>query len=119
MNASEPLLKHREPIRDIKTGGRQNFQDKFRGLPKLLPKRCPVCRWHDSNSGFSTELWEPVVLMLREPLKWKPHKSQSTEARHWDGVVRSSAEVTVMVMERRDYLRRSSQYPTEKLGRRY
>ena len=47
------------------------------------------------------ELREPVVLMQREPFKWRTHKNLSTDARHWDGVARISDEVTVMVMERR------------------
>jgi len=50
------------------------------------------------------ELREPVVLMQREPFKWRPHKNLSTDARHWDGVARSSVEVAVMVMERRGYV---------------
>ena len=47
------------------------------------------------------ELREPVVSMRREPFKWRPHKNLSTDARHWDGVARSSDEVAVMAMERR------------------
>ena len=39
--------------------------------------------------------------MLREKLKWRPHKSESTEAGHRDGATRSSVEVSVMEMERR------------------
>jgi len=41
--------------------------------------------------------------MLREKLKWKPHKSESTDAEHRGGIIRSSVEVPVMGMERRDY----------------
>jgi len=39
--------------------------------------------------------------MLREKLKWRPHKSESTEAGHRDGATRSSVEVSVIEMERR------------------
>ena len=39
--------------------------------------------------------------MLREKLKWRPHKSESTEAGHRDGATRSSVEVSVMEVERR------------------
>ena len=39
--------------------------------------------------------------MLREKLKWRPHKSESTDAGHRGGATRSSAEVSVMEMERR------------------
>ena len=37
--------------------------------------------------------------MPREPFKWRPHKNLSTDARHWDGVARTSDEVAVMAME--------------------
>ena len=52
-------------------------------------------------TGFFMELREPVMLMLREPFKWRPHESQSTDAAYWDGVVRISVEVAVMAVERR------------------
>jgi len=39
--------------------------------------------------------------MIREKFKWRPHKNESTEARHGGGTTRSSAEVSVMGMERR------------------
>ena len=45
--------------------------------------------------------WEPVAPMSREPLKWIPHKSQSTDAGHRGGVTRSSVEGPVMGLERR------------------
>lgn len=42
--------------------------------------------------------------MLREKFKWKPHKNESIDAEHRDGVVRSSAETSVMEAERRDHI---------------
>ena len=39
--------------------------------------------------------------MSREKRKWKPHKSESTEAGHRGGVTRSSEEGPVMGLERR------------------
>jgi hypothetical protein len=39
--------------------------------------------------------------MIRKKLKWRSHKSESTDARHRDGATRSSDEVSVMGMERR------------------
>jgi len=39
--------------------------------------------------------------MLREPFKWKPHEDLSTEAEHSGGVMRSSVEGAVMVLEQR------------------
>jgi hypothetical protein len=46
--------------------------------------------------------------MLREKLKWRPHKSESTDAEHRGGPIRSSDEVSVMEMERRDWIVRLS-----------
>jgi len=45
--------------------------------------------------------WEPVVLILREKLKWKNHKSKSTDAGHRGGTTRSSEETSVMEVEQR------------------
>ena len=39
--------------------------------------------------------------MRREKLKWKAHKSQSTDAWRRDGLERSSEEASVMEVERR------------------
>ena len=47
-----------------------------------------------NRHGYGT--WEPVVLMPREKLKRRPRESQSTNARHRDGVMRSSVERVVM-----------------------
>jgi hypothetical protein len=42
--------------------------------------------------------------MIREKHKWRHHKCESTEARHRDGVIRSSDEGSVMGLERRGYI---------------
>ncbi len=42
--------------------------------------------------------------MIKEKSKWRPHKDESTEAEYRDGIVRSSEEVSVMGMKRRDYV---------------
>ena len=47
--------------------------------------------------------WEPVVLMTREKLKWRPHESESTDAGHGGGSSRISFEGPVMGMERRGW----------------
>ena len=39
--------------------------------------------------------------MLREKLKWRPHKSESTNAEHGGGTTRISDEISVMEVERR------------------
>ena len=41
------------------------------------------------------------ILMLREPFKRRPRENQSTNAKYRGGVMRSSVEGTVMVLERR------------------
>lgn len=51
------------------------------------------------------EMREPVVRMLRENLKWKPHKRVSTDAAHWGGAARSSEEASVMEVEQRGGVR--------------
>ncbi len=58
-------------------------------------------------TGFFMELREPVMLMLREPLKWRPHESQSTDAAYWGGVARISVEAAVMAVERRGGVKRA------------
>jgi len=40
--------------------------------------------------------------MLRKKLKWKPHKSESTDAGHRGGAIRSSNELSVMERKPRD-----------------
>jgi len=42
--------------------------------------------------------------MLRETFKWKTHENQSTDAKHRGGLVCSSAEASVMGVERRDQI---------------
>jgi len=42
--------------------------------------------------------------MIREKLKWRTHKGESTDAEHRDGPTGSSVEVSVMEMERRGWI---------------
>jgi hypothetical protein len=42
--------------------------------------------------------------MIREKLKWKTHKSQSTDAENGDGITCSSDETSVTEGERRGYI---------------
>ena len=70
----------------------------------------------DLDSGFSMELREPVVLMLREIFKWGDHKSKSTDAEHWGGATRSSVESPVMGVERRGRVRSPDRHPTVSAG---
>lgn len=43
-------------------------------------------------------------MVSRERSKWKPHKDLSTKIWHRDGIPRSSAEGSVMELERRGYI---------------
>jgi len=45
--------------------------------------------------------WEPVVPMLREKSKWRPHEGESTDAEHRGGSSRISVEGPVIGLERR------------------
>ena len=47
---------------------------------------------------------EPVVQMLREKFKWRTHENESTDAEHRGGPTCSSAEVSIMEMERRGWI---------------
>jgi len=51
-----------------------------------------VYRGRDSDSGFSTELREPVVPMAREKYKWPKPQDEMPDAEHWDGPTRTSDE---------------------------
>ena len=42
--------------------------------------------------------------MIREKLKWRLHKSQSTDAENRDGITSSSGEASVTGVERRGYI---------------
>jgi hypothetical protein len=42
--------------------------------------------------------------MLREKSKWRSYKDESIDAKHRGGVIRSSVEAIVMIVERRDYI---------------
>jgi len=60
--------------------------------------------------------WEPVVPMLREKLKWRPHEGESTDAEHRGGAARSSDEAAVMGVERRGCIDRSYDLINQYLG---
>ncbi len=65
----------------------------------LLPARHPAFRRRESGIRLIHGTWEPVVSMLREKSKWRPHKDQSTNARHGGGTTRTSEEGCVMRLE--------------------
>jgi hypothetical protein len=65
---------------------------------------CPDGVRHEGGVNSAQALvWNvgTCVAMSRETLKWRPHKSQRTEAQRRGGVVCSSVEGSVMELERR------------------
>ena len=99
-NASEPPMKCRKRMNDVKTGEEslprdQRWRDPLTASVASGIKVARVRSWLEHGT------WEPVASMPREKLKWKPHESLSTDARHRGGWACSSVEVPVMGMERR------------------
>ena len=102
-SVSEPLKRCRNYIDDVKTEVLSWSQDKHRG--NLLT----VCVTSGIKvAGIRSRLlcgtWEAVVPMIREKLKWRPHKSESTDAGHSGGPTRSSDKGSVMELERRGWI---------------
>jgi hypothetical protein len=102
-SVSEPLMKCRKHITGIKSGDSALPREQYRG--RLLTA-CAVPGMKVARAHFRLMYgtWEPVVSMLRETLKWRPHKSQSTNVRHRGGLARSSVEAAVMEVERRGWV---------------
>ena len=99
-SASEPLMKCRKHKTGIKSGESPLPRDQYRGS---LLTACTVSGMKVARAHFRLwyGTWEPVVSMLREKLKWKPHESLSTDVRHRGGLARSSVEAVVMAVKRR------------------
>ena len=99
-NASEPPMKCRKRMDDVKTGVKSLLRDQRWGDP-LTASVTSGIKVARVRSWLEHGTWEPVASMLREKLKWKPHEGLSTDAGHRGGLARSSDEVPVMGMERR------------------
>ena len=99
-NASEPPTKCRKRMDDVKTGVKSLLRDQRWGDP-LTANVASGIKVARVRSWLERGTWEPVASMPREELKWKPHESQSTDAKHRGGWACSSDEVPVMGMERR------------------
>ena len=59
----------------------------------LRAERHPALRWPESVGRRLSGTWEPSAPMQTEKLKWKNHKSESTDAEPRGGTTRSSEEV--------------------------
>ena len=99
-NASEPPMKCRKRMDDVKTGVKSLLRDQRWGDP-LTASVASGIKVARVRSWLERGTWEPVASMPREEPKWKTHEGQSTDARHRGGWACSSVEVPVMGMERR------------------
>lgn len=91
-------MNHRRSVdncNDVKTEVSTTPRDQSNGDLKvgLMASGIEMAR-SSCRHGYGT--WEPVVSMLREKLKRRTRESQSTNARHRGGVMRSSVERVVM-----------------------
>lgn len=99
-NVSEPPMKCRKRMNDVKTGEESLPRDQ-RWRDPLTASVASGIKVARARSWLGQGTWEPVASMLREKLKWKTHESQSTDAGHRGGATRSSDEGPVMGLERR------------------
>jgi len=85
-------MKCRKRRDDVKTA-----ESRCRGISSgetcLRTGRHPALRWPESVGRRLGGTWEPAASMLTEKLKWKNHKSESTDAEPRGGTTRSSGEV--------------------------
>jgi hypothetical protein len=99
-NESEPLMKCRENISDVKTGEMKLPQDQRRRCLFTADVTSGI-EAASARSGLKHGTSEPVVPMQREKSKRSTRKDQSTDAGHRGGTTRSSDEGRVMRSERR------------------
>jgi len=99
-SASEPLMNCRKRNEDVETKGKSLPWDKSE-------RHLFTAQAASGGQGGVTSVQASVrnvgtcIAMLREQLKWQPHKRQSTKARCRGGAVCSSDEGAVMALERR------------------
>jgi len=103
MNASEPLMNCRK-----RRNGDQKRKESLAAISSedtcLLSERSPALRWHDFHTGLYKELGNQFLDAKGATQVGDPHKSLSTDAENWDGVVSSSDESSVMEWERRGHI---------------
>ena len=115
-NASEPPMKCRKRMDDVKTGVKSLLRDQRWGDP-LTASVASGIKVARVRSWLEHGTWEPVASMPREEPKWKPHEGQSTDAGHRGGWARSSVEVPVMGMERRGPITQFRRGVNQAIGR--
>ena len=67
----------------------------------MLPERHPACRRREARSGFRMERENLFSDAKRQAASGSNRKGESIDAEHRDGAARSSAEGSVMGLERR------------------
>jgi len=101
VNASEPLKRRRKDYLMSEPMSNSSIGIGMEGTC-LLSMRHPTYRRHELNTGFSSEQ-ENLSLRCEGKTSSSGHcKGESTDARHGGGTLRSSDEVPVMGMERRE-----------------
>lgn len=102
-NESKPLMTCRKHKDEVKTGFGQLIRDEFerRLLTVRMASGIEVARM---RSRLLCGTWESVIPMPRKRCKRKSREHLSTNAGYRGGATRSSAEATVMVVERRGCL---------------
>jgi hypothetical protein len=89
-------------VDDVKTAGVSLLQDES-GRSLLMARMASGMEMARVRSGLLCGTWEPVTSMLREKRKEANSKRESTDAENRGGVIRSSEEGAVIVLERRGY----------------
>jgi hypothetical protein len=101
-SASEPSMKCRNALDDVKTGGGLFFRDKHRSKPGQLPVRHPAFRRREVGSGSCMERENLSSRCKGDVQAAKNREDRSTDAGHRGGAVRKRDEGAVMALDRRD-----------------
>ena len=97
MNESEPSMKHRKEYKILsKPAAPNNVGMSLRGAYLLL-RRQSVYRWHDLNTGFSTELGN-LLFDVKGNSQVEKSTRKNTDAKFRGGTIRSSYEGVVMTL---------------------
>ena len=101
LNETEPVLTYRKRERCHQNQAAWLTWDEYGRYPVYWPYGDRYIAGRNLAQAF---LWNlgTCTLMLRENSKWWTHKDESIDALCGGGTIRSSDEVSVMEMERRD-----------------
>src|SRR5215510_9043094 len=91
-SASEPSMKHRKALDDVKTGVFTLLREKAWRISYLLAMRRPVYRRRDSHSGSLTELGNLAGDAKGKGTSGENCEAESTDAPARGGLLRISEE---------------------------